>query len=120
LDLDWRTALITEIGIELVKIHTGRFEKSDANEVMINRLVKILRGELLVTDTDKRFYTHELRELERYRALKVPDDANPLDGTWNNAHTATLEDYKLGQDIELLYTPEAVEADTLQILKEYP
>ncbi|PZW75607.1 S-type pyocin [Pseudomonas sp. 2848] len=120
LDLDWRTALITEVGIELVKIHTGRFEKSDANEVMINRLVKILRGELLVTDTDKRFYTHELRELERYRALKVPDDANPLDGTWNNAHTATLEDYKLGQDFELLYTPEAVEADTLQILKEYP
>lgn len=33
-------------------------------------------------------------------------------------HTATLEDYGLSSDFELLYTPEAVEADTLQSARE--
>jgi hypothetical protein len=79
---------------------------------MIARLEKILQGELQPTDTDKRFYTHEIRELERYRALGVPDGVSPDDDgtTWNNAHTAALEDYKLSSERSLLYTLEALKA----------
>lgn len=40
---------------------------------MIDRLEQILNGELEATDIDKHFYTHEIRKLERYRALGVPD-----------------------------------------------
>jgi hypothetical protein len=120
LELDWRSANVTQDGIDRIIVHTSRFEQSDANDIMIDRLKKILLGVLAITDTDKRFYTHELRELERYRALNIPDGANPLDGTWNNTHTASLEDYKIGASFDLLYTPEAVEADNQQMQKDYP
>lgn len=95
-----------------MKLHTGRFGASPDNEVMIKRLEKILRGELQPTDTDKRFYTHEIRELERYRNLgiadgEIPENANEV---WNNTHTATLEDYKINEIDQPLYTPEADEA----------
>ena len=120
LDLEWTGASVTQEGLELVKLHRGRFGASDGNAVMIDRLRKIIEGELAITDTDKRYYTHELRELERYRALGVPDGVRPEDDfIWNDTHTATLEDYKLGDNIELLYTPEALEADELQSLREY-
>ncbi|WP_246237898.1 S-type pyocin domain-containing protein [Pseudomonas akapageensis] len=69
LDLDWSSATVTQAGIDLVKLHTGRFSPSDGNAIMIDRLEKILRGELAILDVDKRFYTHELRELERFRTL---------------------------------------------------
>ncbi|WP_196775850.1 pyocin [Salmonella enterica] len=89
---------------------------------MIERLEKILKGEMQPTDTDKRFYTHEIRELERYRSLGIPDGVSPDDNgaTWNNTHTATLEDYQLGNDEALLYTREALKAaeeQELRILK---
>lgn len=74
---------------------------------MIERLEKILAGEITITDYDKRFYTHETRELERYRALGVPDGANDLI-TWNNTHTAILEDYKINEKIDFLYAPAAI------------
>ncbi|ECO8852721.1 S-type pyocin domain-containing protein, partial [Salmonella enterica] len=111
-DLDWKTATIDREGVDKVKLHTGRFGESPENVVMIDRLEKILKGELQPTDTDKRFYTHEIRELERYRAVGVPDGVSPDDDgvTWNNTHTATLEDYKLSSDRSLLYTPEALKA----------
>lgn len=85
------------------------------------RLERILRGEIPVTDVDKRFYTHEIRELERYRALGVADGVDPNDGgvIWNNTHTATLEDYKLKDAFNLLYTPEAIEADNTQVEREH-
>ncbi|MGY2340234.1 S-type pyocin domain-containing protein [Pseudomonas sp. SDO5532_S415] len=120
LDLDWTSATVTQAGIDLVKLHTGRFDPSDANVIMIERLERILQGKLVVTATDKRFYTHELRELERFRAIGVADGVNPNDNgvTWNNAHTATLEDYKLKGEFELLYTLEAIEADNKQIDRE--
>ncbi|MBU9843961.1 S-type pyocin domain-containing protein [Rahnella ecdela] len=94
-NLDWRSASIDRAGIDKVKLHKGRFEQTPENKVMIDRLEKILNGEMETTDTDKRFYTHEIRELERYRALNVTDGLSPEDNgaTWNNAHTATLEDY---------------------------
>lgn len=110
LDLDWRTATVDQTGVDKVKLHTGRFGESVDNQVMIERLEKILKGELQITDTDKRFYTHEIRELERYRALGIADGAVPENAyeVWNNTHTASLEDYKLSSDETLLYTPEAL------------
>ncbi|MFL1542844.1 S-type pyocin domain-containing protein [Pseudomonas sp. O39] len=119
-DLDWTTASVTLEGIDLVKLHTGRFAPSDANKIMIDRLEKILSGHVPIADVDKRFYTHEIRELERYRALGVADGIAPDDRgvTWNNAHAATLEDYKLKDGEGLFYTPEAIEADRVQSERE--
>jgi hypothetical protein len=82
---------------------------------MITRLERILQGEL----TDKLFYIHEIRELERYRNLGVkdrdlPDNAGEI---WNNTHAATLEDYKLSNNEALLYTPEALKAAEDQELR---
>ena len=98
------------MGLDEVKSHAGRFGESPENKVMIERLEKILKGELQATDTDKRFYTHEIRELERYRNLGVKDGEVPENDAevWNNTHTATLEDYKLSSDESLLYTPDAL------------
>jgi hypothetical protein len=79
------------------------------NKLMIERLERILMGELTATDIDKRFYTHEIRELERYRALGVPDGVNDK-SVWNDAHAATLEDYKVNEKKQPLYTPEAEDA----------
>ena len=109
-ELDWRTASIDREGVDKVKLHTGRFGESSENTVMIDRLEKILTGELQATDTDKRFYTHEVRELERYRSLGVSDGSVPENNyeVWNNTHTATLEYYKLSSDEALLYAPEAL------------
>jgi len=94
---------------------------------VIERLEKILAGEISVSDTDLRFYTHEVRELERFREVGIKDGVKPDDGgeTWNNTHAATLEDYRLSSDPDLLYTPEATEATEAteaykrQITREY-
>jgi hypothetical protein len=118
-DLDWTTATVTQEGIDLVKLHTSRFDTSDANKIMLDRLEKILSGQISITDIDKRFYTHEIRELERYRALGVADGVKPNDDTiWNSTHTATLEDYRLKDGFDLFYTPEAIEADDAQVERE--
>ncbi|WP_415837923.1 S-type pyocin domain-containing protein, partial [Serratia silvae] len=111
-NLDWKGAKIDRAGVDKVKLHAGRFGESPDNKVMIDRLEKILKGELQVTDTDKRFYTHEIRELERYRNLGVKDGEIPenYDEVWNNTHTATLEDYKINEKNQPLYTPEAEDA----------
>lgn len=120
--LDWRETRITADAVELVNLHISRFPPSDANKIMIDRLEKILQGKLQATDIDKRFFTHEIRELERFRALGIADKILPADGgeTWNNTHAATLEDYQLGSDAELLYTAEALEADVIQLERENP
>lgn len=119
--LDWREATFTRAGVDLVKLHISRFDPSDANVVMIDRLEKILLGKIEQTDTDKRFITHELRELERFRALGIADRILPNDRgeAWNNTHAATLEDYQLSSEAELLYTPEALEADRKQLERDY-
>lgn len=111
-DLEWSSAIISQGGIDLVKLHTGRLAASDANNVMIERLEKILKGELDFTDIDKRYYTHEIRELDRFRSLGYSDTDTPKQDSpaWNNAHTATLEDYKVKDDDSLLYTEEALAA----------
>ncbi|MBL0906727.1 pyocin [Pectobacterium carotovorum] len=119
-NLDWKTANIDRAGVDKVKLHTGRFAESDANKVMIDRLERILKGTLAVTDTDKRFYTHEIRELERYRNLGIKDGVVPSNQgeVWNNTHTATLEDYKINERTESLYTPEAIKASEEQDMRE--
>ncbi|MBG2712386.1 hypothetical protein I4558_17135 [Proteus mirabilis] len=111
-DLDWKDVKIDRDGVDKVKLHTGRFGESADNKEMIDRLEKILRGEIKATDIDKRFYTHEIRELERYRNLDIKDGEVPnnIDEVWNNTHTATLEDYNINERTQPLYTPEAIEA----------
>ena len=118
-NLDWKGATIDRAGIDKVKLHTGRFAESDANKIMIDRLENILQGRLQITDTDKRFYTHEIRGLERYRNMNIKDGVLPDNPgeVWNNAHTTTLEDYKLGNDGTLLYTQEAIKAVEEQELR---
>ena len=114
--LEWKGAVVTQEGIALVRLHTSRFDESAANAVMIDRLERILKGDMAAADVDRRFYTHEIRELERYRALGVPDGVAPDDdgATWNNTHAATLEDFKLKESHDLLYTVEALEAGEIQ------
>lgn len=123
LDLDWRTAKIDRAGVDKVKLHARRFESAPENIVMNDRLEKILKGELPVTDIDKRYYTHEIRELERYRNLGVKDGEIPKSvqeqkEVWNNAHTATLEDYKVNEREQPLYTAEALRAAYEKELKD--
>ncbi|WP_284322504.1 hypothetical protein [Dyella acidisoli] len=100
---------ITNDGVDTVVQHLSRFGQDDANDFMIDRLSQIANGNLDPTQVDLNFYTHEIREFQRYSNLgwesgqpSNPDEAYEL---WNNAHTATLEDYGLrdGQ----LYHPDA-------------
>ena len=75
---------------------------------MLERLEAIERGELEITDYDKRFYTHEIREYERYKNLGIEDGVDPGYDVWNDVHTATLEDYKINEIEQPLYHPDAL------------
>jgi YD repeat-containing protein len=103
----------TERGVDVVAGHTGRFGPDAANEVMIDRLRRIARGEIEATTIDRNFYSHELREFVRYRRLGwasgQPSNPSAAYRLWNNAHTATLEEYRiLGPNTNSqLYHPEA-------------
>jgi len=90
---------------------------------MIDRLEKILAGEIPVTNTDKRFYTHEIRELERYRNFgikdgEVPQSVSRRKELWHNTHTATLQDHIINERELSLYTDEALQADYEQEIKD--
>ena len=95
---------ITNRGIEVVEKHLKRFvgglEKPE--EIMIERLRRIVVGELKATRQDLNFYAHELREFVRYKNLGFifGEPSNPTDAfeLWQNAHTATLEDYKMKEN----------------------
>lgn len=86
---------VTREGIDRVRHHVRRFGIHEHNERMLARLEGIIRGHLSFTEFDVRFYTHELRELERYEAAGwpdgVPDSRDERHRLWNNEHTATLE-----------------------------
>ena len=118
LDLDWANTKITNEGIEVVKKHIGRFEDVEANRKMIKRLEDILSNKIEITDYDKRFYTHEIREFERYKALGYENTLQKNiteNDIYNNAHSATLEDYKINE-LDLngnrqLYHPDIEEID---------
>lgn len=89
LDLDWANTKITNEGIEVVKKHIGRFEDVEANRKMIKRLKDILSNKIEITDYDKRFYTHEIREFERNKALGYENtlQKNIIESDiYNNAH----------------------------------
>ncbi|WP_448091887.1 hypothetical protein [Pseudomonas lini] len=97
---------------ELEEMYAIKKSGSGADSIMVQRLRDTLEGKLEMTDTDRRFYAHTLRVMERLRAMGIPDDFIPKKNTslWNNVHTAALEDFKLGNDETLRYTDEAIEA----------
>jgi hypothetical protein len=76
---------------------------------MVQRLREIAAGKSQPTQTDLNFYSHELREFVRYRQLgwriDQPSGADAAYDLWNNAHTATLEDYLLREGPGVLYHP---------------
>jgi len=98
--LDVSKARITARGTDAVEAHLNRFAEEGAiakpEAEMLGRLRRISNGELEATAADQNFYTHELRESVRYRNLGYrtgqPAGEAGYD-LWNNAHTATLEDY---------------------------
>ena len=96
---------ITHEGIAIVEKHISRFDHDPANDVMIERLKKIVKKELLPEQTDVNYYTHECREYQRYCNLGwETGEPKGIDGynMWNNAHTATLEDFKIS-DYDLFH-----------------
>lgn len=109
-NLDYRNARITLEGVEQVRTHTSRFQDFRPNRMMQERLDRIARGEIEATDYDRRYYTHEIRELQRYRNLDVPDGVDPGYNVWNDAHTATLEDFGIAESDasgnSILYHPD--------------
>jgi len=78
---------------------------------MLERLRAIADERIEPTPVDRGFYTHELREYVRYRRLGyesgTPANPEAAHTLWNNAHTATLEDYRLPATPSALYHPEA-------------
>src|SRR4029453_4573823 len=102
---------ITSRGVDVVERHVSRFGPDRANAVMIERLRAIADKCVEPTSVDRGFYTHELREYVRYRRLGyesgTPADPEAAHTLWNNAHTATLEDYGLPATPSALYHPEA-------------
>ncbi len=107
--LDWKNIEIFEEGLGMVKSHLERFESVEANRKMIKRLEDIISP----TDWDKRFYTHEIREYRRYRNLGIEDGINNPN-LFENAHSGTLEDYKLSEienNKRTLYYPEIKEVE---------
>ncbi|MFO1065395.1 MAG: RHS repeat-associated core domain-containing protein [Pirellulales bacterium] len=100
---------VTHRGVDYAERHLDRFGPDGPNQMMIQRLRDIVDGKLKATQTDLNFYTHELRESVRYRRLGY-NNGQPLDedaayDLWNNAHTATLEDYRLLEGPGVLYHP---------------
>jgi len=100
---------ITKKGVDRVEQHLSRFGPDPQNQAQLQRLRDIANDRIQPTQADLNNYTHELRELLRYDRLGFrdgvptsPDEAYRL---WNNAHTATLEDYGLKEGIGVLYHP---------------
>ncbi|QMI03537.1 type VI secretion system tube protein TssD [Citrobacter sp. RHB25-C09] len=93
---------ITHEGIDIVEKHVSRFDADPGNDFMVNRLRKIADGEISAEQVDLNYYTHECREFQRYCNLGWetgrPDDYDESYSLWNNAHTATLEDYRITGD----------------------
>ncbi|EKY3120494.1 hypothetical protein SMY46_000281 [Cronobacter turicensis] len=100
---------ITHEGIEIVEKHVSRFEYDPANDVMVSRLKNIVEGNIFPEKVDLNYYTHECREYERYCNLGwetgEPEGVAGYD-LWNNAHTATLEDFRI-KDSDLFH-PDAL------------
>jgi uncharacterized protein len=102
---------VTQRGIDRVRQHVERFGYDRSNEYMIERLEQVAAGQIAPTQIDLNYYTHELRERMRYKELGYPtrQPADPYEAytLWNNAHTATLEEYRVGGPTDL-YHPDAL------------
>ena len=112
--LDWKNGSIDKSGISNVKKHLSRLSPDSWNDGMIKRLEDIEAGKINISDFDKRFYTHELTEFERFKQLGYEGQSvdNIPEWVWENAHAATLEDFQLheimqydGKRIRSLYHP---------------
>ena len=86
---------VIDRGIDRLERHIGRFGHDEVNQVMVDRLRRIARGEIEASQYDLNYYSHELREFIRYRRLGHPSGAGDDYDLWNNAHSASLEDYGL-------------------------
>jgi len=104
---------ITEEGVQTVEAHLSRFGPYVPNQIMIGRLRRIAAGELKATVYDRKFYAHELREYVRYVRpgwrTGAPAGEDARHQVWNNAHTASLEEYGIRKEILELYHPDAKE-----------
>ena len=114
LRLDYQKAKITQKGAQRVEAHIRRFSPvGEAELKMVERLRKIAAGQLGAEPVDLRFYTHELRECLRYNKMGYssgqPGDPDEAYEVWNNAHTATLEDYRLIEGPGVLFHPSVEE-----------
>lgn len=115
LKLSYQNVKVTRKGADLVEAHVRRFNPIGKAELkMVERLRRIATGTLAAESVDLRFYTHELREYLRYKKLgyptRQPGDPDEAYELWNNAHTATLEDYGLKEGFGVLFHP-SVEED---------
>jgi hypothetical protein len=114
LNLSYQNVKITDKGVALVEAHVRRFNPVGEAELrMVERLRGIATQALVAEPVDLRFYTHELREYLRYKKLGYPTgqpaDPDQAYELWNNAHTATLEDYKLKEGFGVLFHPSVEE-----------
>ena len=114
INLSYQNLKITDKGVGLVEAHVRRFNPVGEAELrMVERLRRITTQTLVAEPVDLRFYTHELREYLRYKKLGYPTgqpaDPNEAYELWNNAHTATLEDYKLKEGFGVLFHPSVEE-----------
>ena len=100
---------ITNRGVDKVEQHLSRFGSDTQNQKQLGRLRQIASGKLEPTSSDFNNYTHELRESLRYKKLGyvtgVPEDPEAALRLWNNAHTATLEEFGLREGVGVLYHP---------------
>jgi hypothetical protein len=101
--------LITNRGVDKVEQHLSRFGSDPQNQAQLERLRDIANGRIFPTQADLNNYTHELRESLRYNQFGfkngVPSNPEEAYKLWNNAHTATLEDYGLKEGFGVLYHP---------------
>jgi RHS repeat-associated protein len=119
--LSMRNVKITHKGVDKVVEHVKRFDYDPGNEHMIQRLRAIASGKQSPTQVDLNYYTHELREGFRYKKLGIPKGQQPMGemearAVWNNAHTATLEEYAVMETD--LYHPDALRASERYWLKQ--
>lgn len=114
LKLSYQNVKITQKGADIVEFHVRRFNPVGQAELkMVERLRRIADGKILPEPVDLRFYTHELREYLRYKKIGYPtgqpEDTDEAYEVWNNAHTATLEDYSLKEGPGVLFHPSVEE-----------
>jgi RHS repeat-associated protein len=101
---------ISKESIEIITNHFSKnFDESAGNNVMLERLNRIVSDELEATEVDYNFAQHELREAELMNG--------GMD--YSTAHNQTLEEQGMGgmrgdESEKLLYTQEALDADYKQ------